>query len=86
MNKKLLSLVLAVALAVLAGISSTGVSAQPAQTFSVAVHFEYADGFNYDIVLATGVPASAMSSMLAECGSSHWTGSVVRYHCYPIPE
>jgi len=87
MKKNLFAGVLAIALALVAGIYSTNVSARPAQpTFSIAVHFEYADGFSYDIVLAREVPASEKSSMLAECGRSHWTGSVVRYHCYAIPE
>jgi hypothetical protein len=86
MKKKLLSVVLAAVLAALAGISSTSVSAQPDQTWSVAVHLAYADGTEYDIVLVSGVPTSQMSSMLADCGRSHYAGSVVRYHCYPIPE
>jgi len=37
-------------------------------------------------VIQRGVPTSKMASMLAECGQSHWTGTVVWYHCYPIPE
>lgn len=87
MKRKLLSGVLAVVLTALVGISSTGVSAAAASPlWSIAVHLAYADGSAYDIVLATGVPASEVHSMLAECGQSHWTGSVVRYHCYPIPE
>lgn len=87
MKKNLLAGLLAITLAAVAGIYSTRVLAQPAQpTFSIAVHFEYADGFSYDIVLAREVPASEKSSMLAECGKSHRTGSVVRYHCYAIPE
>lgn len=78
--------VLAIALAAVAGIYSNA-SAQPAQpTFSIAVHLAYADGTSYDIVLAREVPASEKSSMLADCGRSHRTGSVVRYHCYAIPE
>jgi hypothetical protein len=87
MKKKLLSGVLALALAAMAGIYSSSVAAQPASdTWSVAVHLEYADGSEYDIVLVRGVPASRMSSMLADCGRSHRQGTVVRYHCYPIPE
>ena len=87
MKKQLLSGVLAVALAVLAGLSSTGVSAQAdPNTWSVAVHLRYANGTSYDIVLATGIPTSEVPTILQECGQSHWTGSVVRYHCYPIPE
>ena len=88
MKKKLLSaVVLAVALAVLAGITSTGVSAEPAsQSWSVAVHLRYANGLEYDYVMATGVPTSRMSEMLADCGRAHQQGTVVWYHCYPIPE
>ena len=87
MEKKLLSGVLAVVMTALVGLSSTGVSAAAAsRLFSIAVHLAYADGSAYDIVLATAVPASEVHSMLAECGRSHWQGSVVRYHCYSIPE
>ena len=43
-------------------------------------------GAEYDIVIARGVPNSQKAEMLADCGRSHWTGSVVRYYCYPIPE
>jgi hypothetical protein len=88
MKKQLLAGVLAVAMAaVMVGIGSTGVSAEPAsRTFSIAVHFEYADGFNYDYVLARGVEPSDVHSMLQECGKSHWTKSVVRYYCFAIPE
>ena len=87
MKKKLLSGVFAAAVVALAGISDTRVAAQPASpTWSVMVHFEYADGFSYDYPLATGVPASEVSAILQDCGRSHRTGSVVRYHCFPIPE
>lgn len=87
MKKKLLSGVMAVAMVALAGISSTGVAAQPAsQLWSVAVNLRYANGDIYDYVIARGLETQEMSSMLAECGRSHWTGTVVWYHCYPIPE
>jgi hypothetical protein len=91
MKKILLSVVLAVALAAVAGISSTGVSAQEKEnpnTWSIAVHLRYVDGTSYDIVLRTGIPMSEVREMLQDCGQSHWTGSaaVVHYHCYPIPE
>ena len=87
MKRKLLSAALAVALAALGGVLSTGVSAQQAsQLWSVAVHIEYADGFIYDHAFATGVPTSELPSILEECGKSHRGGSAVRYHCYPIPE
>jgi hypothetical protein len=84
MKTKVLAAVFAVALAAV-GIFSTNVAAQE-QTWSVAVHLAYADGSSYDIVLARGVATSRMVSMLQDCGRSHWTGSVVRFHCYPIPE
>jgi hypothetical protein len=87
MRKKLLSGVLAVALAALVGIHAPGVSAQQAsQLFSIVAHFEYSNGFSFDYVLAEGVPPSEVNSLLQYCGQSHWTGSVVRYHCYPVPE
>ena len=87
MKKKLLSGVLAVVMTALVVISSTGVSAAAAsKAWSIAVHLAYADGSAYDIVLSTGVPSSELHSMLAECGRSHWQGSVVRYYCYPIAE
>jgi hypothetical protein len=88
MKKKLLSgVVLAVALAALVGMNSTSASAAPVSpSWSVAVHLAYANGDEYDIVIARGLETSQMSSMLSDCGKSHWTGTVVRYHCYPIPE
>ena len=88
MKKKLLSgMVLAVALAAFVGLYSPTVSAAPAeQLWLIAVHLSYADGSEYDIVLVRGVPNSRKAEMLAECGKSHRQGSVVRYHCYPIPE
>src|SRR5262245_33287503 len=86
MKNRILTAVLAVALAVSAGVSSTGVSAQPSQTFSVAVHFEYEDGFNFDYILTRGVAPSEVHAILSDCGGSHWTKSVVRYHCFVIPE
>ena len=87
MKKKLLSGVMAVALVVMAGINSTPVAAQPASPlWSVAVNLRYANGDIYDYVIARGLETQEMSSMLAECGRSHWTGTVVWYHCYPIPE
>ena len=87
MRKKLLSGVLAVVMAALIGIHATGVSAQPAsQLFSIVVHFEYSNGFNFDYVLAEGLEASEAHSMLQDCGRSHRTKQVVRYHCYVVPE
>jgi hypothetical protein len=87
MKKMLLPGVFAAALAALIGFQATGVSAQGAsKLWSIAVHIEYQDGSVYEHAFATGVPTEIMPSILAECGSSHWTGSVVRYHCFPIPE
>jgi hypothetical protein len=87
MRKQLLAGVLAVALAAIVGIFTVSVSAQPEpQTFSVAVHIEYPDGFVYDHAFATGVPTSELPSILAACGKGHRGGSGVRYHCYAIPE
>jgi hypothetical protein len=86
MKKRVLAVALAVAMvAAVAGVFSTGVSAQE-ETWSVAVHLEYADGTTYDIVIARGLTNERKASMLADCGRSHRQGTVVRYHCYPIPE
>ena len=87
MKKELLSGVLAFALTALVGSASTGFAAERAtRLWSIVVHLAYADGSTYDYVLGTGVSTEELSSYLAECGRSHRTGSVVRYHCYPIPE
>jgi hypothetical protein len=86
-KKMLLPGTFAVALAALIGLHVTAVSAQPApRTWSIVAHFAYQDGFEYDYVIRTGVTNEEKASMLAECGASHWTGSVVRYHCFPVPE
>jgi hypothetical protein len=86
-KKMLLPGVFAAVLATGLGMQATGVSAEGrSKLWSVAVHIEYADGFVYENVIAAGVTTDVMRSMLAECGHSHWTGSVVRYHCFPIPE
>ena len=87
MKKRLLTGVLAVALAAMAGFSSTGVAAQEARkTWAVGVHFEYADGFSFDYIVATGLSNAEKAARLAECGQSHSTKQVVKYHCYAIPE
>ena len=76
-----------VAMMALAGISSTGVAAQQASNlWSVAVNLRYANGDIYDIVIARGLETREMSAMLADCGRAHKQGTVVWYHCYPIPE
>jgi hypothetical protein len=49
MKKRLLAYAGAAVMAALVGIYSTGVAAQPAQgTWSVVVHFEYANGTSFD--------------------------------------
>jgi hypothetical protein len=84
-KKLLLPGVFAAALAV--GIHATSGAAEGASPlWSVVVHIEYQNGTVYEGVLATGVPSEMMSAILAECGRSHWTGSVVRYHCYPVAD
>jgi hypothetical protein len=86
-KKGLVPAVCATALTALIALQPAGavVHAAP-QLWSIVVHFRYADGFEFDYVLDTGVPTSRLGTALAECGGSHSTGSVVRYHCYPIPE
>ena len=87
MKRVLLQGLFAATLTALIGIPSTGISAaSDSQLWSVVVHIEYANGFVYEHAFATGVPTSSLSSILAECGSSHRRGSAVRYHCYPVPE
>ena len=84
-KKLLLPSAFAAALAALIGFHATEASAAP-RTWSIAAHFAYQDGFEYDYIFARGVTTEDMPRILAECGQSHWTGSVVRYHCFPIPE
>jgi hypothetical protein len=87
MKKGLMLRVSATALAVLIGLQLAGAAVQAApRLWSIVVHFEYADGFGFDYVIKTGVPTSELGAALGECGQSHVTGSVVRYHCYPVPE
>jgi hypothetical protein len=87
MKKMLLPGVFAAALAASIGFHATAVSADAAsQLWSIVVHIEYQNGSVYEHAFASGVPTQIMPSILAECGRSHWTGSVVRYHCFPIPE
>jgi len=77
----------ATALIALAGFPLATAAVHAAKPlFSIVVHFQYSDGFEFDYVLERGVPASEVGAALAECGRSHSTGSVVQYHCYPIPE
>jgi hypothetical protein len=87
MKKNLLAGVLAVVVAVLAGLYGPSVAAQQSsKTWSIAVHIAYPDGFIYDHVFMSGVPTSGLPSILQACGRAHIGGSAVQYHCYPIPE
>jgi hypothetical protein len=86
MKKKLLAGILAVVLMALMSPSAGIAKEVTSRLWSIAVHLDYVDGSEYDYVFATGVPTPELSSYLAECGRSHRNGSVVRYHCFPIPE
>ena len=87
LKKGLMPTVCATALTALIGLQLAGAVVHAAQPlWSIVVHFQYSDGFEFDYVLERGVPASELGAALAECGRSHRTGSVVQYHCYPIPE
>lgn len=87
MKKGLMRGLFATALTAVMALQAGGAAVEAAPgLWSIAAHFEYQDGFEFDYVIATGVSTADMPAMLAECGRSHWTGSVVRYHCYPIPE
>lgn len=86
MKKRLMPGLFAAALVALIGLQAgTAVEAAPG-LWSVVVHFEYDNGFEFDYVLARNVSTADLPAMLEECGRSHQTGSVVRYHCYPVPE
>jgi hypothetical protein len=74
------------ALVALIGFQGTGVAAQGQRLWSIVIHFQYQDGFEFDYVLERGVSTADVGAALAECGRSHWVGSVVHYHCYPVPE
>jgi len=86
MKKALTMGVFAAALTALIGFQASGVAAQGQPLWSIVVHFQYQDGFEFDYVLEQGVSTAEVGAALAACGRSHWTGSVVRYHCYPVPE
>ena len=74
------------AFAALLGFQTTGLAAQGQRLWSIVIHFEYEDGFEFDYVLQSGVSTKDIGGALAECGRSHQTPSVVRYHCYPVAE
>jgi hypothetical protein len=86
MKKGLMQGVFVAALTALVGSQVTGLAAQGQQLWSIVVHFRYSDGFEFDYVLERGVTTKELPTALADCGRSHWTGSVVQYHCYPVPE
>jgi hypothetical protein len=86
MKKVLMQGVLVAALAALIGFHVTGLAAQGQELWSIVVHFQYPDGFEFDYVLERGVSTEDLPAALADCGRSHRTRSVVRYHCYPVAE
>ena len=86
MKKLLMQGVFVAALTALIALGATGVAAQEQRLWSIVIHFQYQDGFEFDYVLERGVSTEDVGAALADCGRSHRTGSVVRYHCYPVPE
>ena len=86
MNKVLRQGLIGAALTALIGFQPANVAAQAQNLWSIVIHFEYQDGFEFDYVLERGVTTPDLAAALAECGRSHRTGSVVRYHCYPVAE
>jgi hypothetical protein len=86
MKKVLMQGLFVAAVTALIGFQGTGVAAQGPGLWSIVVHFEYQDGFEFDYVLQRGVSTAELGPALADCGRSHWVGSVVRYHCYPVAE
>jgi hypothetical protein len=76
---------LVAALSAVIGLQAT-VAAQRQRLWSIVVHLEYQDGSELDYLVQSGIDRAAMADAVAACGSSHWAGSVVRYHCYPVPE
>jgi len=86
MKKVLMQGLFVGAVTALIGFQGTGVAANGPRLWSIVVHFEYEDGFEFDYVLEQGVSTADLGAALADCGSSHSVGSVVRYHCYPVAE
>ena len=70
----------------LLGFQTTAFAAQGQRLWSIVIHFQYEDGFEFDYVLQHGLSAKDLGAALAECGRSHQTKSVGRYHCYPVAE
>ena len=86
MKKVLMQGVFVAALTALIGFGAAEVAAQGQRLWSIVIHFQYPDGFEFDYVLERGVSTEDMAAALADCGRSHRTRSVVRYHCYPVAE
>jgi hypothetical protein len=86
MKRMLMPGVFVAALTALIGFQVMGLAANGQGLWSIVVHFQYQDGFEFDYVLQRGVSTEDVPAALADCGRSHRTGSVVRYHCYPVPE
>lgn len=70
----------------LIGFQGTGLAAQGQRLWSIVVHFQYPDGFEFDYVIERGVSTRDLSDRLAECGRSHHYGQAIQYHCYPVAE
>ena len=85
MRKALTMGVFVAAVTALIGFQASGVAAQ-GPLWSIVIHFQYQDGFEFDYVLERGVSTADLGAALAECGRSHRDGSVVHYHCYAVPE
>jgi len=73
-------------LTALVGVQVAGLAAQRQGLWSIVIHFQYRDGFEFDYVLERGVSTEDLPAALADCGRSHRNGAVVQYHCYPVPE
>ena len=86
MKKALTMGVFVAAVTALIGFQASHVAAQGQRSWSIVIHFQYQDGFEFDYVLERGVSASELGAALGECGRSHRNGSVVHYHCYALPE
>ena len=86
MKKVLMQGAFVAVLTAVIGSGAAGVAARGQQLWSIVIHFQYSDGFEFDYVLERGVSTADMPAALAECGRSHRTGSVVQYRCYPVAE
>jgi len=87
MTTMLMRGVFVAALTAAIGFQATGLAAQGQRLWSIVAHFQYDSGFEFDYVVERGVSTEDLADHLAYCGSSHYIGgSVVRYHCYPVPE